>query len=359
MRALLTVIGLSLLLAGCERSPPATGQMDNYLERLGRVLDQEPAAYEVTQLSSYRLPERRARLLEVAPMRISLIELLVDTRRCKPLQQRVSERNSILGKVMPWSHRLAFEGELIRSINACIDTLGDDPDREELITELEQLVEEKRAQLPAVFWNALNASEEFEYYLRFGSEPLPIQDQPLEDRRGVLALGALAGIGRAMPGQLPPARSELEAHFQALHQSERSSQLIHSLSRLTHTLEQATSMLDSPAARQLCPLGKPNSRSRVLLNVFVLFYAGEIQPYMAQIQRLGEPWQQSISALAGVPAIPAATNEYLQTLVGNEHSLWQHYQQQIAAHSDAWQEVLGACQMRPGQPGWQSAAPEV
>lgn len=356
MRTSLTLIGLCLLLAGCERSPPAVQQMDNYLERLGRVLDQEHAQYDTAKLSEYRLPDRRERVIDIEPMRISLIELLVDTRSCKPLQQRVSERNSILGKVMPWSHRLAFEGELIRAIEDCIVVLSDDPDREELITELRQLAAEKRAQLPAVFWNALNASEEFEYYLRFAGEPLPVQEHALEDRLGVLALEELAQTGMDLPDQLPPPQLELEAHFQALHLSERSSQLIHSLSRMTHTLEQATAMLDTPKALRLCPMGQPTSRSRILLNVFVLFYAGEIQPYLAQIQRLGQPWQKNITELQKVPAIPAATARYLGTLAGKDTALWERYQRQLTAHSEAWQQVLGACQSRPGQPGWQSTA---
>lgn len=352
MRRLLGLITLCLLLTGCERAPPAVQQMDNYLERLGRVLDHEYAEYDVTELSDYRLPERRERLVEIEPMRISLLELLVDTRRCKPLQQRVTERNSILGKVMPWSHRLAFEGELIRAMEDCIITLAEDSNRKELRAELQQLAADKRAQLPAVFWNALNASEEFEYYLRFANEPLPIQAHALEDHQAVLALNRLAQIGESLLLRLPPGRPELQSWFQALHQSERGSQLIHSLSRLTHTLQQATAMLNSPAARQLCPLGKPTSRSRVLLNVFVLFYAGEIQPYIAQIQRLGEPWQQGLSALASTPGIPAATANYLDTLAASERSLWQRYQRQLTSHSEAWQEVLGACQMRPGQSGW-------
>lgn len=56
MRALLMLTGICLLLTGCERAPPAVQQMDTYLDRLGRVLDQEHAAYDVTRLSQFRLP---------------------------------------------------------------------------------------------------------------------------------------------------------------------------------------------------------------------------------------------------------------------------------------------------------------
>ena len=39
-----------------------------------------------------------------------LLDLLIDVHQCKPLQQRIAERNSVLGKVMPWSSRMGYEG---------------------------------------------------------------------------------------------------------------------------------------------------------------------------------------------------------------------------------------------------------
>jgi hypothetical protein len=186
-----------------------------------------------------------------------------------------------------------------------------------------------------------------------------VQDQPLEDRLGAEALQQLAMAGQSLPAQLPPSRPDLDAAFLALYQSERSSQLIHSLSRLTHTLEQATTMLGNPAVARLCPMGQPTSQSRILLNVFVLFYAGEIQPQMAQVQRLGRPWSESIMQLSSVPEVPSATADYLTLLAAGETSLWQRYQSQISAHSQAWQTVLSNCGMRPGQAGWQGTAPDT
>ncbi len=353
MRPFVLIFACYLLLSGCERAPEASQQMDNYLERVGRVLDAPWTQFDSQNLSHYRVGPRRQRMLPVAAQRIGMLDLLVESRRCQTLQQSVSQRNSSLGKVMPWSHRLAADGELIRALDDCIEVIHDDPSRQALLADLQRIATTKRDELHSVFWNALNASSEFEYYLRFADTPLPVSSSALSDQSAINALQQLTAIGQALPGQLPPPRAVLEEHFQALQRSQRGSELIHSLARLTHMLEQATAMLGSERAQKLCPLGQPTPRSQILLNVFVTFYAGEIQPYLAQVQRLGQPWQQSLSELAQVPAIPQDTKAYLQALVGSEDSLWARYQQQLAAHSAAWQDVLGRCQSSPGQSGWQ------
>lgn len=354
MRRILLPLTCCLILAGCESAPEASRQMDNYLERIGRVLDASWTRFDDQTLSRYRLSERRQRVLPVADQRLGMLDLLIETRRCQTLQQSVSQRNSSLGRVMPWSHRLAADGELIRALDDCLDVIRDLPERQALLTDLQAIAATKREELPTVFWNALNASSEFEYYLRFADTPLPVASGTLSDQQAIGALQQLTDLGQALPARLPPPRAELEGHFQALQRSERSSELIHSLARLTHTLEQATQMLGSERAQKLCPTGQPTQRSKVLLNVFVTFYAGEIQPYLAQVQRLAQPWQQTIAELAQVQGIPEQTQQYLDSLVGADNSLWTNYQQQLEAHSSAWQEVLGRCQSRPGQSGWQT-----
>lgn len=345
-----------LLLTGCERAPEAQRQMDNYLERLGRVLDHSWTAYDLRQLSDYRMPERRERMLDIPELRLGMLDLVVESRRCQTLQQRVGERNSSLGKVMPWSHRFAHDGALLTAIDQCLAVIADDPSREDLRKQLQEIAKGKRQALPATFWNALNATPEFEYYLRFADRPLPVSELPLQDRDAVAAMQRLANIGAGLPEQLPPDREELESLFQALQRSTRGSQLVNSLAQLTHTLDQATAMLDGPAAAKLCPLQRPTPRARILQNVFVTFYAGEIQPYIAQVQRLGQPWQQALQQLSAVQQIPPSTETYLGALGTEQDSLWQRYQNSLDAHSKAWQNVLGTCQLQPGQPGWDKLA---
>lgn len=356
MRSLLTLLVLLSITAlgvGCQPAPEAQRQMDNYLERVARVLKQDFAPFDADQLSQYRLPERRERLYDIPAERISLLDLLIDVNQCKPLQQRIAERNSVLGKVMPWSSRLGYEGELLRALDSCRLNLADDPQQEDLQTSLNAIAERKRSQLPAVFWNALNGSSEVEHYLRFATEPLPVTSDALTDT-ALPALQQLTVLGSGLPQRLPPPVTELDPLFQALQRSPTSSQLITALAQTRHGLHQATTMLRARPANYLCPMNQPSERSKILLNVFVLFYAGEIQPYLAQLQRLGEPWAEEITRLRAVPQIPPATAQTLDRLAGTPDALWERYQQAVADHTRAWQDVLGACQSAPGQAGWQT-----
>ncbi len=358
MQRALGLLLILLSLAGCERPPEASRQMENYLDRLARVLDQSWTPWDANQLSQYRMPDRRSRLIDIPEIRVGLLDLLVESRRCQTLQQLVSERNSSLGRLMPASHLLAFEGEVLRAIDACLVVIAEDDSRTALKAQLEQIAQAKRASLPATFWNALNGSTEFEQYLRFADVPLPRSEHALTDHEAQRALQSLASIGQALPDELPPERASLEPLFHDLHRSERGGQLIHSLMRLSHTMEQAAAMLRARPANFLCPLGAPTERSRILLNVFTTFYARQIQPQMAQAQRLGLAWQAALVELSTVPEIPPLTEEYLDALAGTERGLWQRYQRALATHTEAWQDVLGACQQGPGQSAWEAARDE-
>lgn len=359
MLRVIAILIVCALTTACQRAPEASRQMDNYLDRVGRVLGQEWQPWDEDELSRYRLPPRRSRMQPVPQLRLGMLDLVVESNKCPTLQQTIAQRNSSLGKVMPGSHLLAYEGELLRNLDACLDIIKDDAERSALHQQLSDIADSKRTSLPTAFWNALNASPEFEQYLRFNDQPLPISDVALTDHTAIDALLDLAAIGRALPAQLPPGQSTLEPLFEALQRSDRGGQLIHSLSRLSHSLDQATAMLRARPPAFLCPMGQPTQRSRTLLTVFTTFYAGDIQPQMAQAQRLGQPWQDAIFSLSQTQQIPVATADYLQRLAGEQGSLWERYQRSIQAHSEAWQDVLGACQQRPGQPGWDAGREEA
>lgn len=350
---LITVIVLlSTAFAGCVREPAPNRQQANYLERVGRVLEQDSQPWRVEQLTRYRPPARRELIQPMPELRLGLLDLLVDSRDCVPLQQLIAERNSSLGKVMAQSTLLGFEGELLRAIDQCLAVIADDPARASLAEDLSRIASIKREHLHRRFWNALGGSEAFTQSVRFDAQPLPLSEASLSNHAPIEAVEELATIGRSLPEVLPPARGETEPLFAILARDQRSGQLIHTLARLTHTLNQTTAMLRARPANYLCPLGKPTERARVLLTVFTLFYAGEVQPLMAQAQRLGEPWQAALSELRQVPGAPPAMDEYLAQLVHPDDGLWAGYKRSVAEHTEAWQEVLGACHMRPGQPGW-------
>ena len=352
------VLFISLALCACAPGDDGLVLQADYLQRLDRALDGEALdgveilAFDKAQLTRYRMPPRRERLQPIAEVRIGLLDLLIDVRRCPELQQQISQRNSILGKQLVPSRRLAYEGDLLRAIEACLPRLAKERDQE-LRATLGELAVEKRKQLPRVFWNALNGSAEVERYLHFAEQALPVD--AAEDNAALDALAQLADLAHALPQRLPPPAGELDPLFFALHASEQGGQLIASLASLSHTLNQGSELLESrQRQRPICPLGQATPRGRILQNIFVKYYAGALQPYLAEIDQRGQRWSRSLRQLAAAEEIPPAMREYLSNLAGAESSLWADFQQATARHVRAWQTTLKSCGLAPGQAGWES-----
>ncbi|SDG25521.1 Protein of unknown function [Pseudomonas benzenivorans] len=347
---------LSLLaLAACQPADDGLAVQADYLQRLNNALEGDQVAdFDRAQLLRYRMPARRERLIEIPEMRIGLLELLLDVRRCPALQQQISLRNSSLGKQLPPSSRLAYEGDLLRALDTCRAALQRDGNPA-LRAVLDDLAAQKRTQLPAVFWNALNGSREVERYLRFAEQALPLA--PHEDNAAHAALAQLARLGNALPQTLPPPAAQLDPLFFALHSSPQGGQLITSLASLRHSLNQASRILeDRQRHRPVCPLGQATPRGRILQNIFVKYYAGALQPYLAQVHQRGLGWSHSLRQLGATPQIPPATHGYLLSLGGLEQSLWADFQAATARHVRAWQDTLQHCGLAPGQSGWDHGA---
>ena len=342
-----------LMLGACTPSDDGLALQTDYLQRLHNVLDGDTIApFDKNELTRYRMPPRRNRLLQIADVRISLLDLVLDVRRCPELQQLISQRNSILGKQLVASSRLAYEGELLRAIDACLPRLSAERDQE-LRATLVELAQQKRQQLPQVFWSALNASAEVERYLRFADQALPVE--AAEDNAALDARAQLADLGHALPQRLPPPASELEPLFFALHASVQGGQLITSLASLSHNLNQGSELLESrQRQRPVCPLGQATPRGRILQNIFVKYYAGALQPYLTEVDQRGQRWSHSLRQLSAANDIPPAMRDYLISLAGDESSLWVDFQRATARHVRAWQTTLKSCGLAPGQAGWES-----
>ncbi|MGG2396126.1 DUF3080 domain-containing protein [Pseudomonas sp. SH1-B] len=340
------------MLAGCKPANDGLALQNDYLQRLQRSLDGENfEPFDSRTLSRYRLPARRQRLLEIPDLRIGLLDLVIDARRCPRLQQLISQRNSSLGKQLMPSQRLSYEGDLLRAIDDCLPHLADGAS---LKSTLQRLAEEKRQQLPAVFWNALNGSAEFEHYLRFADQALPLDSS--EDNAALDALQRLASIGAALPESLPPGSESLDPLFFALYASEQGGQLITSLASLRHTLDTGSELLEQrQRVRPLCPMGQATPRGRILQNIFIKFYAGGLQPYLALVDQRGQQWQAALLHLQSIESIPPATRTHLQQLAGERDSLWQGFRVATERHIKAWQSLLNSCGLAPGQAGWNSA----
>lgn len=349
--SLLVLFGLS----ACQPADDGLALQADYLQRLHNAVEGDAVVvFDKMELTRYRLPPRRERLVAIPEIRIGLLDLLLDVRRCPALQQQISQRNSSLGKQLVPSSRLGYEGDLLRAIDACLAHLAAEQEQALHIT-LSRLALEKRAQLPGVFWNALNASPEVERYLRFADQTLATA--PDEDAAALAALAQLAAMANALPQTLPPSTAELDPLFFALHASPQGGQLISSLASLTHTLNEGSRLLEErQQQRPICPQGQATPRGRILQNIFVKYYAGALQPYLAQVHQRGLSWSSSLRQLGAAAEVPAATRNYLLNLAGPEQSLWVDFQAATARHVRVWQDSLNSCGLAPGQSGWKGEA---
>jgi len=354
-RTALLLCCLTVLLAGCGRSTPEA-MLDNYTERVARVLEEPIDADLDGPTDIALLPPRRERLLPLTDLRQGLIEVLA-LRHCN-LLGLIAQRNSSLGKVMPPSKQLVYEMRLLSQVRDCRTELAKQPDADpQLRQQLEDIHRIKARELPAVLWNAIYASSEMENNFSRGDPPLPLYSEDNNkdgSKAALLGLQTLADLQTLIttPDWRAPAQlDDLEQHYQALEANRFGSQWLKSLWILTRTLEQTAQALERRELRaSICPQQRPTPRAKILLNVFTQFYAGEVQPYMAHIDRSGQRWKALHQQLmTSLPATPAMLDYQWRTFAdANPDSLWQRYIRARDHHTKSWQTTLRRCSLMPG-----------
>lgn len=163
------------LLAACQPFNDARPMMDEYLERVARVLDLEPHYSPITP--PRQMPRRRDRVLSMPELELGMLDFL-SLYGCE-LQYVVGERNSIMGRVMQPANRLRYELRFIQAARTCMPTLADD----DLRTVLAEAVASKRASLPLAVWNATWGTAEVEtlFTLSKGDYPVAAEGNPVAD----------------------------------------------------------------------------------------------------------------------------------------------------------------------------------
>ena len=346
----LLLSSLSLLLVACG-TDEATSLVERYASRTSNAIDVDidlqlkPAA----QLYSPLAP-RRERLAEVPEIREGLLDL-IDLRHCN-LMQLVSERNTSLGRVAKPSQRLIYELKILPELNRCLAALQTDDDKQELRAKLEQYAQTKREGFAPLLLNAIYNTDEMEQHFSFGQPPLTPGDQgylaPLVE--SLERFGLLAQLSQQSNWQTPEFSEALEKDYEALYRTDFGARWISSMALLTQTLNQASVGIEQRLeGRPICFNRKQNSKSEILWNVFMKFYVGELQPYIAQVEREGKEWSRLHNAVI------EPLSEIRQTeLIAHYFSLtyespvWGPYLQARQRHTEAWQTLLDQCGLRPG-----------
>lgn len=340
-------LGVALLaLSGCDPFSQADSMMDEYVERVGRVLDRSAELQPIP--SGDLMPRRRERRLTMPTLDMDMLDFL-SLYGCE-LQYVVGERNSVMGRVMQPLNRLRYELRFIKAAQDCLPRI----EKKELRSSIEQAITSKVESLPIAVWNATWGSEEIESLLTLSKGPLPTRlsaepaAQLAGDMRQVneMLAAVFAGDHSLSLESIGPIQQRWEAQHLA-------GQLFISAHLLTTRLGDATLLLQTRLnGRPLCLDQKPNNRSEQMEGVLYNVYSAEVQPYLAQVRQLRDDLIPPLARMAELQAEtmpPDFHHWYREHLsLDNPEGLWGRLDAAMKRHTESWQRLLDQCGLTPG-----------
>ncbi|MEZ5534572.1 MAG: DUF3080 family protein [Thiolinea sp.] len=330
--------------------------LEEYADSMGTVLETPVELnLEAAALDFPVLPERRERILPTVDIREGMLEVW-DFQQCG-MMKLIAERNSTLGKVMLPSQKMIYELRFMAALQQCRTKMQqlEKPTQQDkdFIRRLDEIHALKQQYLPAEIWNGIYTSEEISQHFALGKAPLsPQAESPVNELQAMEQLLTLAKLATAEPLQLPDWLAQLEDQYFALYSSQYGAELLPALRITTQTLERTAAAIEQRLQRApFCHKGHRPRRAEILRNIFQKYYAGQVQPYMAQLQREGQHWLSIHQQIMQQLPVPPAMKVWQQQVVSLDvtDSLWQQWQQASQRHTQAWQDILGQCGMMPGQ----------
>lgn len=334
----------ALALAGCNPFAQPSSLTEEYVERVARVLEAEADVVPLPVVAA--LPRRRDRVRELPSIDIGLLEFF-SLYGCE-LQQVVGEKNSALGRVMQPAQRLEYEIRFLHAANECLPTITDP----ELHQTLAQAIKTKREALPLAIWNATWGSAEMAGFFTRSQGALPLTP----DANALATLTTDLNRLNAWVRQAEETdRPELFTGLSEIHQRWRglpiAGQLVQSARLLIARLDAAERLLARKLqGRPVCFNQKPNRKAEIMRNVFLNIYAAQVQPYMAQVQRIKVqilPALRELFVLQAGVAPSAMAPFFAQVLEEAPGSLWHALDEGMRRHTERWQDLLDQCGMRP------------
>lgn len=332
----------------CSSGPEAL--LEDYAARMARGLDQAVAQPVPTRLPTF--PRNREQAISQPEVRLGLRDAW-SLRDC--LGQLIGLRNSSLGKVMPPSQRLAYETQFAAALHACTETLESDAVQDEQVREqraaLLDIAQAKQGAVQAAAQAFVLRDQELARFWRTPARHMSHAPPPVRSD----ALSGLADLlDLALAGQ-PIEGSQLE---QAVEQLQGSL----SLGSIAQTEVLAAAHLNAITAaiharldrRPLCFQQQATPAARVLQTVFSKVYAGQVQPWLAQVRSAARAARAPARRLMTSPELDKSEVMkvyHAAVLADGKGSAQAVFLTATRAHSKAWQRLLGQCGMMPQRPG--------
>lgn len=341
----LFLLSLLFLITACDKFSEPDTMMEEYIVRLARVLDQPSLVTKLPDLA--KLPDKKQRTLDVPHIDVNMLDFL-SLYGCE-LQVVVAERNSILGRVMVPINRLRYEIKFLDSAKLCLTTLDD----QQTSDILQQAISEKSATLPIIFWNAIWSTQEITELMTYSKGYLPVES--------TMNHSTLSGLTELVKIKAQIDEQELDINLQELGNiqqqwlySHYAGQLLKSAQLLTVRLNDATRIIEKRLREKaLCYRQRATPQAEIVRHFFFNVYIGKVQPYIAAVtQQSNEiiPLLNRLALLDKHDTISDVFNDYRKKNLDPDSALgiWQNLHQAVQEHTEAWQNLLEQCGMRPG-----------
>ncbi len=325
---------LCLALAGCGSHTDAL--YSDYHQRLSNVLsvpapeNWHPGAPEpAPSASAWRVDIPDVRATPVAVWRV---------RHCA-LFDLLGERNSILGRVAEPGLRWHYEARLLTALADC---LADNDTSETAANDLKQWQAEKQAAWAQATWNGTFGTHPVRdvwSVSQSGLDPdnLPTM-APLEQ-----SLDQLIRWATEWPNAEPVSQAAFSEPYEQLSRQEIGGQWRRSAAIAAGGLAAANAQLRAAAeADRLCPQGSMTRDGTFARNVLIDVYIARVQPFHADLDRIGTSLLNRFNALADATGWESeAWNRFYSDLENRRHRL----QQASRTHAELWGELLDQCGM--------------
>lgn len=349
--ALVILLCLGLFISGSGKDS-AQGMLQDYLTRVENATGIDSPPTEQIALQTY--PTHRTRTLPIEDIRVGFFSYL-KLYNCD-LFNLVSERNSVMGRVMPISQKLVYEIKFLQGAEKCYRKLAEQAETYKgFLGDFAETIQIKRQNLPSVFWNATFDSPEMQKAFSLAVQPLHPDEDDTPYTHSRQAIDYFHRVGAQLEHPVFTIdKSELEGQYFSLQLHQYGGRLLTSIAQLTAYLNRIAHSLETAINdRPLCYQQKPNQKARILETIFLKYYAGRVVPYLSQVHQQGQDWLGAINQLIAIQKVqvPQAFADYRAQMLSldAEGSLWRAFENATHRHTKAWQQLLGQCGLMPGQ----------
>ena len=324
-----------ILLSACQPFEQLSEDVQDYQQRMARVLKQDEPAFIVTYLPAY--PPLKELEHSFSQPSIKLTEFY-QLQHCH-LATLIAQRNTSLGKLQLPSTRFHYEKQLIQGLQECIKQTNEP----KLNAQLQVWLKIKLQSLALSWADMLQKSTEIR--------------QALSTNHGLIAGGPQDGLHETLAAfnfllasqqQDIIDHKELELHLHKLEQFALPARLWRSQNLLAENLKQTSLWLQQHGALAFCiaPMQTKHKKDmEYLSNVFQLFFIEKIQAIASQINHYHYKLSPTIELLLKHPNLAPAFKNYLS----QQHQQgFADYQLAMQQHIELWQLILKNCHLSPG-----------